>query len=116
MKMAKNDYFVIVYRFLAYLYECLKEGEKPNLEYLQPKTDSFPVNKSYWEYIINHLLEDGYIEGVDQISVLGRTEKLVKMTQDIMITPLGIEFLQDNSNMSKAKEFLKTLKEIIPGL
>lgn len=27
--MAQNDYFVIVYRVLKYLYDCLKKGEKP---------------------------------------------------------------------------------------
>lgn len=26
--MAKDDYHVIVFRFLSYLYECLKKGEK----------------------------------------------------------------------------------------
>ncbi|MCC8192152.1 MAG: YjcQ family protein [Ruminococcus sp.] len=35
---------------------------------------------------------------------------------NIAITPSGIEFLQNNSTMAKAKNFLKTLKEIIPGL
>lgn len=28
--MAKNDYFVIAYRILTYLYECFKSGEKPD--------------------------------------------------------------------------------------
>ena len=28
--MAKDDYFVIVYRLLKYLYDCLKKSEKPN--------------------------------------------------------------------------------------
>ena len=27
--MAQDDYFVIVYQVLKYLYECLKKGEKP---------------------------------------------------------------------------------------
>lgn len=29
--MAKDDYFVVVYKILKYLYECLKKGEKPAL-------------------------------------------------------------------------------------
>lgn len=40
----------------------------------------------------------------------------VKLGTDFMITPKGIEFLQENSAMNIAKEFLKTLKETIPGL
>ena len=34
--MAKDDYHVIVYQILAYLYQCLKKGERveqKNLEY-----------------------------------------------------------------------------------
>lgn len=27
--MAKDDYYVIVYKILAYLYDCLKQGEEP---------------------------------------------------------------------------------------
>ena len=36
--MAQNDYFVIVYRVLKYLYDCLKKGEKPEAEYLVAST------------------------------------------------------------------------------
>ena len=32
--MAKDDYFVIVYRLLKYLYDCLKKSSKPNAEVL----------------------------------------------------------------------------------
>ena len=30
--MAKDDYFVIVYKILTYFYECLKAGKKPQAE------------------------------------------------------------------------------------
>ena len=29
--MAKDDYFVVMYKILAYLYQCLKDGVKPNI-------------------------------------------------------------------------------------
>lgn len=29
--MARDDYFVIVYQLMKYLYECLKRGEKPEV-------------------------------------------------------------------------------------
>ena len=47
--MAQNDYFVIVYRVLKYLYDCLKKGEKPEAEYLVASTYNIPEN--YWIYI-----------------------------------------------------------------
>lgn len=31
--MTKDDYFVLVYRILAYLYYCVKEGFKPDMTY-----------------------------------------------------------------------------------
>ena len=31
--MAKNDYFVVAYRILTYLYECFKAGEKPDIDF-----------------------------------------------------------------------------------
>ena len=39
--MARNDYYVIAYQILAYLYECLKEGAKPDMEYLSPENKIF---------------------------------------------------------------------------
>lgn len=114
--MAKNDYHVIAYRILAYLYACLKQGEKPNLEYLKYDTDDFPIGKDYWYYILTQLFKEGYIDGAVFVPVLGETIKAVRITDKIMITPSGIEYLQNNSAMKKALDFLKTLKEIVPGI
>ena len=114
--VARDDYHVITYRILIYLYACLKQGQKPNFDYLKYNTDDFPVGKDYWYYIIENLYKDGYIEGVVIIPVLGQVNKGVKLNECLKITPKGIEYLQDNSTMQKAKNYLKELKEIIPGL
>ncbi len=114
--MAKDDYHVIAYRILAYLYACLKEGRRPSLEYLTYSSDDFPVGKDYWYYILAHLCSEGYIEGVTLIPILGQSSKSVKLTQNLTITPMGIEYLQNNSAMKRALDFLKSLKEIIPGV
>lgn len=114
--LAKNDYFVIAYRILAYLYACLKSGEQVSLEYLTYNTDDFPIGKDYWHYIFRHLYEDGYIEGVSLFPILGSDFKGVKLSPWARITPKGIEYFQDNSTFQKAKSFLKELKEFIPGM
>lgn len=114
--MAKDDYYVIVYRILAYLYACLKVGEKPNLEYLSYGTETFPIGKDYWEYIMLELIQSNYIKGAVVVPILGNNIKSVKITNELSITPLGIEYLQDNSTMKKALTFLKTLKETVPGI
>lgn len=110
--MAKDDYYVIVYRILSYLYACLKSGVKPQEDDISPQT--LKIEPSYWIYIIENLQNSGFINGVYVGKLLGGTPT-VKM-QDIQITPDGISYLQGNSSMQKALEFLKSLKEIIPGI
>lgn len=114
--MAKDDYHVIVYRILIYLYACLKQGQRPNLDYLKYDTDDFPIGKDYWHYILENLYNSGYIDGVILIPILGQMNKTAKITENISITPKGIEYIKENSTMQKAKQFLKELKEIIPGM
>lgn len=113
--MARDDYFVIAYKILSYLYTCLKDGEDPDKSIIAYDSDYININEKYWEYIIRHLYEDGYIEGVALIRMAGRPYAGVKLNH-IMITPKGIEFLENNSTMSKARTFLKEIKEIVPGL
>lgn len=114
--MARDDYFVLVYRILSYLYACLKEGQEPDITYLSPGSPALEISPNYWEYIFRHLYSDGYLEGMALVPVAGRMAPQVKVGSSLMITPKGIEFLQDNSAMSRAKDFLKTLKETIPGI
>jgi len=114
--MEKNDYFVIIYRILAYLYACLKEDAAVDFGYLSANTKAFPVGERYWNYIFQTLLEEGYIRGVSIVPVAGCADTGVKLRADLRITPKGIEYLQENSMMAKAKDFLKGIKEIIPGL
>ena len=112
--MAKDDYFVLAYRILAYLYACLKSGEQPDMNCIS--ADELGIAPNYWEYIMRHLYQEGFIENLHVLHVIGRSTPQIKLTAATMITPLGIEFLENNSTMAKAKNFLKTLKETIPGL
>ncbi len=107
--MARDDYFVIACRILLYLYDCLKMGERANTDFVCSYQLGIP--ESYLEYILRHLFANGYIEG-GFASIFGRSKEML----DLMITPKGIEFLQENSAMNKAREFLKSLKEIVPGI
>jgi len=46
--MAKDDYYVIVYNILAYLYIQLKNGEKVNPGLLKADCNYLNINESYW--------------------------------------------------------------------
>lgn len=113
--MAKDDYFVLVNKLLRYLYNCLKTGDAPRWDILSPGTKDFPIGEEYFLYMLLHLLADGYIEGVVEVRRVGRPVK-IKETTGISITPKGIDYLEENSTMKKATEFLGQAGEIAAAI
>ena len=114
--MSKNDYHVLAYRLLSYLYACLKDGMQPDMEYLQYNTKDFPIGEEYWYYLLCNLLASGYIRGAEIVQMPRITQPRVKVTTVLQITPEGIEYLAENSMMKKAVSFLRSIKESVPGL
>ncbi|MBS4462826.1 MULTISPECIES: YjcQ family protein [unclassified Facklamia] len=110
--MAKDDYFVIVYQLLKYLYECVKCGVKPDPEKLTAMYFNVPDN--YWAYILISLKDDQYIKGIKTIPT--KDGILFSDLSDLMITPKGIQYLFENSLLEKAKKTLKDLKDVVPFL
>lgn len=110
--MAHDDYELITYKVLKYLYDCLKSGEP--VERIRLTREYYDIPYSYWEYILIWLIESEYISGV-----LARNTKdgyVFSNLCDTQITPKGIHFLHDNKMFSKVQKFLKEVKETIPGL
>ncbi len=110
--MKRDDFYVIAYRILSYLYACMKCGEKPDMNVIS--YEKLGICESYLNNIVIELLENGYIKGITEVRVLGSSPGIKAI--DPKITMQGIEFLQENSAMKKAYDFLKSLKEIIPGI
>jgi hypothetical protein len=110
--MAKDDYFVIAYRLLKYLYDCLKKGKPPDMKTIG--ADFFEIEAAYWEYILRHLYLDSYLEGVTLFSVAGRSAPVVKISHNFGITPKGIQYLEENSLFQKIKSAVKDIAEILP--
>lgn len=110
--MAKDDYFVIVYQLLKYLYDCLKTGVRPNTEKLT--SQYYRVNERYWTYIMTSLLDDNFVKGVKFINT--KDGIIVNDISAIMITPKGIQYLFENSLFEKVKKTLKEVKDIVPGI
>lgn len=113
--MAANDYHVVVYQILAYLYNCLKDGLDVNLHSIEKFKEENDINERYWQYILKHLYESGLVEGLAPVMMIGGQG--VKCTAEFAITPLGIDYLAENSNMQKAKQaVLKALKTAAPSI
>ena len=111
--MAKDDYYVIVYKILAYLYLRLKRGQPVEKEMLLPDGRLFNINENYWTYIIQNMLDQGFIRGISQARA-GGGYYIKEQLGDCEITPKGIDYLCDNNLMEKAKSFLKDIKDITP--
>ena len=111
--MSKDDYHVIVYKILAYLYVQLKRGEKVEEKYITHDSVLLNINYRYWEYIIENMLMQGYIRNVIITRPWGG-EIIFEQLDQCEITPAGIEYLCDNSLMKKVKQFMKDVKEITP--
>lgn len=108
--MAKDDYHVIVYQILSYLYQCLKKGEPVDGNKLNYGSELLRINKSYWAYVIYNMHRMGLIEGIVFVDAEGQETPYATMLENTRITPAGIDYLCDNSFMEKAKQFLKDIK------
>ena len=109
--MPKNDYFVMAYKLLKYLYECLKSGTHPNINLITAESKFFPIGNEYFAYLIENLVNEGYIRNIkvarydDEISIF--------ITENIQITPKEIEYLQENSMMKKMAKAITNIAELI---
>ena len=113
--MANDDYFVLAYKLLGYLYKCLKEGIRPEWDYMRPHTRDFPVAERYFLYVLENLTKDGHITGRVPVQSAGGAVRF-KETTGIRITPKGIAYLEENSMMRRASEFLGPAAEIFSGV
>lgn len=111
--MTKDDYHVIVYQILSYLYVKLKAGEAVDPAFLMANSSYLGINETYWLYVMENLQKQGFIEGITIIRPWGGG-RIVEGLENCQITPAGIEYLCDNSFLAKAKEFLKDIKVIVP--
>ncbi len=69
--MAKDDYFVIVYQILAYLYQRLKKGESVDTAMLGCDSPLFKINKQYWAYILYNLQTSGLVDVIAHAHMQG---------------------------------------------
>lgn len=109
--MAANDYHVIVYQILAYLYAQLKEGKPIEPKMISNDSWLLEINYSYWLYIMKSLLELGYISGI-QIQEIGDSDK-VRYLNKCQITPKGIEYICDDKMIDKVRDYVSD-KKVIP--
>ncbi len=102
--MAQNDYHVVIFRILNYLYKQLKDGAEIDCKKISANT--LEINERYFNYIILELINNNYITGAYPIEVPESNYTKCKITSDINITVKGIEYLTDDLFIDKAKNIL----------
>ncbi len=115
--MAANDYHVIMYEILLYLYDCLKKGIDPDNEIVDTYRKLHEINMRYWARVIIDMEKDGYIENASIFALANVSWKSARISKDTTITRKGIEYLIDNSLMKKVKELgANAIKGMISGI
>jgi hypothetical protein len=101
--MSRDDFHVVLYKVLTYLYECLKAGVIPRLEKAQELAD---VNLGYWNSVVEIMLENDYVTGIQRTRYKSAPPDEQLWLGNPRITEKGITYLAENSLMAKAKDFL----------
>lgn len=108
--MAQDDMYVIMYKILAYLYDCMKHDIDPDIN--KWSAEAFGIPEAYWAKIVKELVDHGLIDGVNVMGTFGN--KLIVSPYDPKVTMEGVQFAQENSMMAKAAKFLRDAKASIP--
>lgn len=86
----------------------MKEGEAVDGEFIS--SENLKINVQYWIAVLEALADEGLIKGVHFSRTLGKSYSVNLNKAEI--TMKGIEYLKENSLISKAREFLKGAKDI----
>lgn len=104
--MARDDYDVIVFKVLLYLYAVLKRKALFSAEDFYNKIGYEHINNDYFVDVLWMMTHDGLIEGLGFIHTWNNERRLCSELEEVRITSEGIHYLKENSRMNKIKEVL----------
>ena len=105
--MAKDDYNVVVFKILTYLYACLKRTTLFDERVFKQIIDKQSIPDEYLTDILRMMTEEDLITGLAFTKPWGNTYILANEYGDMRITSSGINYLSENSTMSKVRDILK---------
>jgi hypothetical protein len=114
--MAKDDYDVVLYRLLVYLYACMKHKiiyEDASFDEAVRKNVD---NDQYFYKIIEMAQDEGFIKNARFLKTWGNDKVPLFEMDEIEITTSGIRYLKENSRMLKVAETLKSTGDTIAKL
>lgn len=114
--MAKDDYDVIVFKILAYLYAVLKRRQVFDETVFRTAVVGKQVNENYLTDILIYMQGDGFITGISSVKAWGGQSIITGELNELKITSAGIRYLGENSRMKEVKDFLLEKADIIADL
>ena len=112
--MAKDDYNVLVYKILVYLYACFKRRIVFDRKVFMKTIGR--VNEDYLADVLRLMKTQGLIDGYSCTKAWSGTYIMTSDFEDLEITAEGINYLQENDRMHKVGEFLVENADAIAGL
>lgn len=95
--MSRDDFEVIIFKVLTYLYSCLKAGTSANVDKAREVAG---CNDAYWRAVVEDMLADGLI------AVTALDGWHGKAYLEMRITSKGASYLKENSRMGAVRRFL----------
>ena len=114
--MAKDDYDVIVYKILVYLYGCLKRKTVFTQTVFDRTIKREQLDDGYLEDVIRMMTTENLITRTSFTKAWGNKYIMLSDYGDMEITPAGIHYLKENSGTQKVKEMLLESTDMIAGL
>jgi hypothetical protein len=114
--MAKDDYEVILYRLLVYLYAVKKRKILFDNATFREAVRKNVGNDQYFYDIINMAQGEGLIEGATFTTAWRSDKIMTSEIRDLGITANGIRYLKDNSKMHQIGENMKCGADMIADL
>ncbi len=112
--MAKDDMNLIMFKILAYLYECMVNGVTANSDNFKTENNFFEkdLNQQYLNDICMMLENKGYTKGFKFVNTWNG--EIIALSYTAKVTPEGFEYLKENKAMKRVYNYLKEVKGWIP--
>lgn len=110
--MAHDDMHVVMYKILAYLYDCMRRGVEPQASMIAHDGPMLGIPHEYWCCVMRQLESRGLVAGVAVTDMLDGSRRVALPRPEVTLE--GVELLQENAMMKKALKFLREAKSALP--
>lgn len=104
------DNFVVIYRILKAL-EASMDFEEFDERLISP--ERLGITKERRDKLLIQMQKEGYISGISVVQYVNLASPSVDIPNSISITIKGLEYLAENSLMTKAANLAKGVAEIL---